>query len=94
MTGSGKTVWVQNLLEHAHTAIKPPPQRVVWCYAQWQHAYDTMKQTVPGIEFVKGIPSHLDEDWYFDRDVNNLIVIDDQMSETSGDKRVMDLFTK
>ena len=30
MTGSGKTVWVQSLLQHKNDVIKPPPQRIVW----------------------------------------------------------------
>ena len=42
MTGSGKTVWVQKLLEHANRVIKPPPQRIVWNYSQWQPAYNQM----------------------------------------------------
>ena len=50
--------------------------------------------SVPGIEFVKGIPHDLDEDWYFDPKINNLMVIDDQMTETSNDKRILNLFTK
>ena len=65
MTGSGKTVWVQNLLEHGPQVIQPPPQRIVWSYSQWQPAYDQMLKTIPGIEFVKGIPHDIDEDWYF-----------------------------
>ena len=93
MTGSGKTVWVQNLLEHANQVIQPPPQCVVWSYSQCQPAYDRMLKTVPGIEFVKGIPHDLDEDWYFDPKINNLMVIDDQMTETSNDKRILNLFT-
>ncbi|KAK3741878.1 hypothetical protein QZH41_013361 [Actinostola sp. cb2023] len=94
MTGSGKTVWVQNLLQHASRVIQPPPQRIVSSYSQWQPAYEQMQQTLPGIEFVKGIPHDLDEDWYFDPKVNNLIVIDDQMAETSNDQRILNLFTK
>ena len=35
MTGSGKTVWVQYLLEHATEMITPPSQRIIWCYSQW-----------------------------------------------------------
>ncbi|KAK3727750.1 hypothetical protein QZH41_005214 [Actinostola sp. cb2023] len=94
MTGSGKTVWVQNLLQHASRVIQPPPQRILWSYSQWQPTYEQMQQTLPGIEFVKGIPHDLDEDWYFDPKVNNLIVIDDQMADNSNDKRIMNLFTK
>ncbi|KAK3745237.1 hypothetical protein QZH41_001851 [Actinostola sp. cb2023] len=94
MTGSGKTAWVQNLLQHASRVIQPPPQRIVWSYSQWQPAYEQLQQTLPGIDFVKGIPRDLDEDWYFDPKVNNLIVIDDQMAETSNDQRILNLFTK
>ena len=94
MTGSGKTVWVQKLLEHAGQVIQPPPQRIVWSYSQWQPAYDQMLKNIPGIEFVKGIPHDLDEDWYFNSNINNLMVIDDQMTETSNDKRILNLFTK
>ena len=94
MTGSGKTVWVQKLLEHASQVVRPPPQRIVWSYSQWQPAYDQMLNTVNAIEFVKGIPHGLDEDWFFDPKINNVIVIDDQMAEISNDKRILDLFTK
>ena len=94
MTGSGKTVWVKNLLDHAQQTISPTPQRIVWCYAQWQPAYAAMAATIPGIEFVKGIPKELEEDSYFDVNVPNLICIDDQMLETGNDKRIVNLFTK
>ena len=94
MTGSGKTVWVQKLLEHANEMISPPPQRIIWCYSQWQPAYEQMQHSVTGIEFVKGIPADLEEDGYLNEAVSNLIVVDDQMSETSSDKRVLNLFTK
>ena len=35
MTGSGKTVWVQSLLQQAQTVIDQPPERIIWCYSQW-----------------------------------------------------------
>ena len=53
MTSSGKTVWVQKLLENASELIKPTPRRIIWCYSQWQPAYEQMKMTIPGIDFSK-----------------------------------------
>ena len=65
-TQSGKTVWVKTLLENAQKTISPPPQRIIWCYGQWQPSYfDTMK-TMPGIEFNQGIPEDIDEPDYLD----------------------------
>ena len=55
MTGPGKTVRAQQ----AQKVIHLPPERVVWCYSQWQPAYMELLVTIPSIEFVKGIPSHL-----------------------------------
>ena len=60
MTGSGKTASVRSLLEQASETIYPPPERIVWCYSQWQTAYTEMLVAMPHIEFVKGIPTALE----------------------------------
>ena len=94
MTGSGKTVWVQKLMEHAQQTIQPSPQRIVWCYSHCQLAYTSLLQSIPSIEFVRGIPADLEQDWYFDPNINNLFVIDDQLEEASNNNQIMNLFTK
>ena len=83
-TQSGKTVWVKSLLEKAQKTISPPPQRIIWCYGQWQ----------PGIEFNQGIPEDIDNADYLDVSQRNLIVLDDLMAQSGKDKRISDLFTK
>jgi len=94
MTESGKTVWMKSLLQQAQEVVHLPPERVVWCYSQWQPAYMELMVTVPNIEFVKGIPSELENDSFFDIDKRNLMVIDDQMENAGGDKRIVNLFTR
>ena len=94
MTGSGKTAWVRSLLQQASETIHPPPERIVWCYSQWQPAYTEMLVAMPHIEFVKGIPTALEQDSYFDVNTRNLIVFDDQMIDASKDKRIVNLFTR
>ncbi|KAL9958150.1 hypothetical protein ACROYT_G035124 [Oculina patagonica] len=94
MTGSGKTVWVKSLLQQAHKTMHPTPERIVWCYSQWQPAYRELLLTIPGIEFIKGIPSTLEQDSFFDVNIRNLIVIDDQMIEAGSDNWIVNLFTK
>jgi hypothetical protein len=74
LTSSGKTVWLQKLL--ASKGIQPHIQRIVWCYGQWQPAYEHMSRILPNIEFVRGIPDGLEHDSYFDPSMNNLIVLD------------------
>ena len=62
MTVSGKTAWVRSLLQQASETIYPPPERIVWCYSQWQPAYTEMLVAMPHIEFVTGIPTALEQD--------------------------------
>ena len=56
---NGKTAWVRSLLQRASETIYPTPERIIWCYSQWQPAYTEMLVAMPHIEFVKkmsGIP--------------------------------------
>ena len=63
------TAWVKTLLESAQTTISPPPERIMWCYGQWQPMYLEMIDTLPGIEFYEGIPSEIDSQ-HFWRSIN------------------------
>ena len=94
MTGSGKTIWVKSMLQQAQRAISLPPDRIVWCYSQWQPAYLELMTTIPNIQFVKGIPENLEKDSYFDIHKRILMVIDDQMADAGNDKRIVNLFTR
>ena len=84
----------KSLLENAKTTISPPPQRIIWCYGQWQPMYLEMIKTIPGIELNEGIPSDIDSGEFLDVSTRNLIVLDDLMTQSGEDKRIADLFTK
>ncbi len=62
------------------------PERITWCYGEWQEAYATMD--LVDARFEEGLPSAS----MFDSSTRNLIVIDDLMAKT--DERVTTLFTK
>ena len=49
MTESGKTVWVKSLLQQAQEVVHLPPERIAWCYSQWQPAYMELMVTVPRV---------------------------------------------
>ena len=93
-TGGGKTWFVKDLLENREQWISPAPQRIIWIYGQWQPLYAEMQRIIPSIEFVKGIPANIEDEQFLNPAIQNLIVIDNLMSEASNDKRICDLFTK
>ena len=86
-TGSGKTVFVSMFLSHVTELMYPPPQEIIYCYAQWQPLYDTMKD----VQFVEGLPD-IENGSMGDGKRRRLVIIDDLMAET--DDRITKLFTK
>ena len=94
MTVSVKTAWVRSLLQQASETIYPSPEKIVWCYSEWQPAYTEMLVAMPHVEFVKGIPTALEQDSNFEVNKRNLIVFDNQMIDASKGKRVVNLFTR
>ena len=91
-SGSGKSEWTKELL--LSSLIQPTPERIIWCFGQWQPLYDTIRTKIPWIEFVSGIPDYLDDQHYINASKRNIIVFDDLMTEAQCDQRVADLFTK
>ena len=51
-TGCGKTMWVREFLKFKSMMMEPVPYEVVWCYGEWQAAYEEMKD----VTFVEGLP--------------------------------------
>ena len=90
--GSGKSVWTEKLL--LSSLIQPSPERIIWCFGQWQPLYDNIRKRIPRIEFVNGIPDHLNDQHYIDVSKRNVLVFDDLMTEAKCDQRIADLFTK
>lgn len=88
-TQSGKTHHLVSLLQNAQTIIDPPPNRIIYCYEVWQPAFDRLKESVPFIEFNKGIVQ-------FDQlssQQNNLVILDDLMANCESNDEIKSLFT-
>ena len=91
-SGSGKLVWTKKIL--LSSLIQPSPERIIWCFGQWHSLYDNIRKRIPRIEFVNGIPNHLNDQHYIDVSKRNVPVFDDLMTEAKCDQRIADLFTK
>ena len=90
LSGSGKTEWTRKLL--LTSLIHPPPERILWCFGQWQPLYKDLQKRIPWIEFVNGI--YLNSPQFTNPGKRNLIIFDDLMTEAKCDQRIADLFTK
>ena len=65
---------------------------VVYRYSEFQFVFDEMAVKIPNISFVEAFPGDLYS--MLDGCENSIVVLDDLMSECSGNQRVLDLFTK
>jgi len=83
-TGSGKSTFVFKLIENASVAISPPPSRIVYCYGEYQPAFDAY----PHVDFRRGLPNSDD----FDGSTRVLLIVDDLMDD--ADRSMADLFTR
>ena len=45
------------MIEQSKKHMLLPPQRIVWCYSEWQPLYTS---TLGGVEFHQGLPEQLD----------------------------------
>ena len=63
-SGSGKTEWTRKLL--LSSLVQPPPERILWCFGQWQPLYEDLQKRIPCIEFIRGIPDYLDNAQFID----------------------------
>lgn len=90
---AGKTEFTKSLLKNSHQLIHPQPQRILWCYSKHQQLlYDELMEINSDIEYRNGIPEDLDK--MFNKEENNLIILDDMMDEASKDEKVSQLFTR
>ena len=91
-TSSGKTVWVTKLIRHRQDVFVEPPERILWCYGQYQPAYEELSRDLPSVQFVEGLP----DDWtgIIDPKFRNLVILDDLMQECGNDCQISKLFTQ
>ena len=84
-TQCGKTTFILKLISDAQVVIEPPPERIVYCYGEYQHAFDTVRNRV---HFHEGLPDVKQ----FDGRLRTLLILDDLMAE--ADDSIANVFTK
>ena len=70
--------------------FKTPPSAIHYCYGARQEEFQSMKER--GAVFQEGIPETRELFRWFPK--GGILIMDDLMDEGSGDKRILDLFTK
>lgn len=86
-SGTGKSFFVRQLIEHRQEMFSIVPDKIVWFYGIYQPMYDEIKD----VTFVEGLPS----DYKKYLGTQSLYVIDDLMMEaTQSSNYLTKLFTR
>ncbi len=85
-SGCGKTEFTLKFIDHLHEIMKPDVEKIMWCYSLYQEVFDRYSQ----VTFHEGLPDLS----MFDGKQRTLLILDDLMSESEGDDRVSQIFTK
>ena len=88
----GKSYLVRCMIRNLNELFDPVPSRIIYCYGEYQHAFDDMVQAIPNTYFTEGFPDNLYG--ILEGYQNSLVIMDDLMSECSKDQRISDLFTR
>ena len=87
-SGSGKSSLIKSIIEE--NVIEPRPNKIVWLYAEDQPLYKSLKND-NRVNFIKGIPDDLESQ--FDIRDNNVLILDDLMTQLHSDERLTRLFS-
>jgi hypothetical protein len=86
-TSCGKSYFVKRFIENLNLMIDVNIVEVIWCYAEWQNLYSSIKDK--RVRFHEGL---LDSSDIKPNTGARLVIIDDMMREADG--KVVDLFSK
>ena len=85
-SGSGKTEFVKKMIEYKEDLFDIQPQQIVWCYKEWQSAYNILQEREGSkIKFILGIPDD-EDDIVTDVSVPHLVIFDDMLGDKDEEK--------
>lgn len=92
-SGSGKSHFVAKILKFNEELIFPPPERIYWCYSEWQKLYTDLSENVNlqgKLTFIKGTPT----DDLFSLAEGHTLVVSDDLAGESSEELLNKIFTK
>ena len=85
-SGLGKTEFVKKMIEFKEDLFDILPQRIVWCYKEWQKSYYILQEREgSNIKFIQGIPDDEDE-IVTDPSATHLVIFDDMLGDKDEEK--------
>jgi hypothetical protein len=90
---SGKTYFIYRMLLNATGMFEIPPQKIIYCYGQYQPLFDDMEQKIPNLILYQGLPSKDQVEEWTDDSNHSLLILDDLMSQVAKSEETLAIFS-
>lgn len=92
-TMSGKTHFIYRILSNAVGMFEVQPQKIIYCYGQYQPLFDDMERRIPILSLFQGLPSKEQiEEWVGDS-THTVLILDDLMTQVAKSEESVAIFT-
>ena len=92
-TQSGKTTFVMKLLSNASVMFSAAPSKIIYCYSEFQPAFEQALRSIPNLVLHEGLPHRSDILEWTHPDTHTVMVLDDMMKQISKSEDALHLIT-
>ena len=92
-TMSGKTHFMFRVLKNATGIFEIPPQKMIYCYSQYQKLFDDMEREIPNILFYQGLPAKEQIEEWVEDSAHSILVLDDLMMQVAKSEDTVAIFS-
>lgn len=82
-TMSGKTHFIYRVLLNATGMFEIPPQKIIYCYSQYQLLFDDMEQKIPDLILYQGLQSKDQIEEWTEVIQHSVLILDDLMTQVA-----------
>lgn len=92
-TMSGKMHFMFRVLKNATGIFEIPPQKMIYCYSQYQKLFDDMEREIPNILFYQGLPAKEQIEEWVEDSAHSILVLDDLMMQVAKSEDTVAIFS-
>ena len=93
-SGSGKTVFVKNLLKYRDQLFLTPITHVLFIYKHWQREYDEIESMKLSVSFMDTLPTEEEVEKWTACHQHSIMICDDMLTEIMNNEFICNLFTR
>lgn len=92
-TMSGKTHFIYRILLNANGMFEIPPQKIIYCYSQYQPLYEEMERNITNLVLYQGLPSKEQIEEWTEGIKHTLVILDDLMTQVAKSEETVAVFS-